>query len=515
MTYKQNSRGDNNYTSSINKSLEANIRYIKEEIGESKDLVIREFNLDKNSSIRFALIYIEGLVDKNFIQDFLLEIANSIINQNSSISSKRNPLDHLISFPLFAGKTEEIYEFESLILKILSGFTLIMQEGYERSIAINTSYIEGRQVEKPTTEPAIRGSKEGFIENIDINTSLIRKRIKDKNLRIETYSIGRTTKTDINMMYIKGIVDEKIVKEVRIRLERIDIDGIIDSGNIEELIQDDTYTPFPTVFSTERPDTVVAGLLEGRVAIIVNGSPFVLIVPALFIQFFQANEDYYNYFFTSSLIRILRYFSYFLTMLVPAFYIAMTTFHQEMIPTPLLISIAAQREGVPFPVFIEIIIMEVAFEIIRESNLRMPRAVGSTISIVGVLVIGQAAVEAGIISAFVVIIVSLTAISSFTTPNNSMALSARILRFVFIILATTFGLYGIAMGLIALILHLCSLRSFGVPYTSPLSPFIGDEMKDSIFRFPIWSMIFRPRDISKKNLRRQGKDAPHKPRKKQ
>lgn len=513
MVSKNNNGENNKFTSSISKNLEVNIKYIKDKIGDSGDLVIRQFNLDKTSSTRVALVYIDGLVDKKYIQDFMLEIASNIIDKDTRINSKKNLLENLISFPLFVGKMEEIYDLESLILKILSGFTIIMQEGYERAIAINTSYNEGRKVEKPTTEPAIRGSKEGFVEDIKINTSLIRKRIKDNNLRIEAYSKGRITKTDINMMYIKGIADEKTVEEVRIRLERIDIDGILDSANIEELIQDDTYTPFPTVFNTERPDTVAAGLLEGRVAIVVNGSPFVLIVPALFIQFFQANEDYYNYFFTSSLIRILRYFSYFLTMLVPAFYIAMTTFHQEMIPTPLLISIAAQREGVPFPVFIEIIIMEVAFEIIRESSLRMPRAVGSTISIVGVLVIGQAAVEAGIISAFVVIIVSLTAISSFTTPNNSMALSARILRFVFIILATTFGLYGIAMGLIALILHLCSLRSFGVPYTSPLSPFIGDEMKDSIFRFPIWSMIFRPRDISKKNLRRQEKDAPHKPRK--
>ncbi len=514
MVRKRNNEEDNNYTLNINNNIEDNIMYVKEEMGDSGDIVIRQFKLGKNLRVKAALIYIEGLVDKKFIQSFMNEITNKVLDPNSHITLDKNLLEYLASLPLSAGKAVEIFNFETLVLKVLSGYTVIMLDGYERSLAINTHHTEGRSVEEPTAEPVVRGPKESFVENIEVNTSLIRKRVRDKNLRIENYSIGRITKTNVNMVYIKGIVDEKIVREVRKRLERIDIDGVLDSNYIEELIQDAPYTPFPTMFSTERPDAVVASLLEGRVAICVDGSPFILLVPALFIQFFQASEDYYGYFITSSLIRMLRYFAYFLTMLVPALYIAMTTFHQEMIPTSLLISIAAQREGVPFPVFIEIIIMEIAFEIIRESSIRMPRAIGSAISIVGVLVIGQAAVEAGIISAFVVIIVSLTAISSFATPNNNMALTARTLRFAFIILAFSFGLYGIVMGLMVLILHLCSLRSFGVPYTSPLTPFIGDEMKDSVFRFPIWSMIFRPRDISKKNLVRQGKDAPHKPKKK-
>lgn len=510
MTEKQN----NNNSIIISKNLENNIKYIKEEMGNSSDLTIRQFNLGINSDSRAAMIYINGLVDKRFVQDFMLEISNNIVDVDRSTFMKKNLLEYLMSFPLSAGEVKEVFSLEKIILDILLGSTIIMLEGYEKSISINTSHSEGRKVEMPTSQPVIRGPKEGFVEDIGVNLSLIRKRVKDKNLRIEKYLIGRITKTDVRLVYIKGIADEKIVEEARVRLGRIDIDGILDSGYIEELIKDEPYTPFPTIFSTERPDTLVADLLEGRVAIAVDGSPFILTAPSVLIQFFQASEDYYDYFITSSFIRMLRYLAYLLTMLTPALYIAMTTFHQEMLPTPLLISIAAQREGIPFPVFIEIFIMEIAFEIIRESSTRMPRTVGSTISIVGVLVIGQAAVEAGIISAFVVITVSLTAISSFATPDNNMALSARLLRFAFIILSVTFGLYGIVMGLIVLTLHLCSLRSFGVPYTSPISPFVGYEMKDSIFRALIWKTKLRPKSISKENLVRQGEDAPHKPRNK-
>ena len=231
-------------------------------------------------------------------------------------------------------------------------------------------------------------------------------------------------------MFIKGIVNDKVVEEVRKRLDRIDIDGILESGYIEELIQDETYTPFPTVYNTERPDVIAAGLLEGRIAILVDGTPFVLLVPALFTQYFQSAEDYYQR-SDFGLLRMLRYLALFIALLGPSLYIAITTFHQEMLPTALLISLAAQREGVPFPAFIEALMMEVTFEILREAGVRMPRAVGQAVSIVGALVIGQAAVEAGIVSAAMVIVVSITAIANFSFPSFNMAISIRILRFVF------------------------------------------------------------------------------------
>jgi spore germination protein KA len=277
----------------------------------------------------------------------------------------------------------------------------------------------------------------------------------------------------------------------------------LESGYIEELIQDETYTPFPTVYNTERPDVIAAGLLEGRVAILIDGTPFVLLVPALFGQFNQAAEDYYQRADIGTLLRLLRYLSFFIALLGPSLYIAITTFHQEMIPTPLLISLAAQREGVPFPAFIEALVMELTFEILREAGVRLPRAVGQAVSIVGALVIGQAAVEAGIISAAMVIVVSVTAIASFVFPSYNMAISVRILRFGLMGLAASFGLFGITLGLIAIVLHLCSLRSFGIPYMSPFAPFILADQKDMLFKVPLWGMFSRPRLISQKNVIRE------------
>ena len=277
----------------------------------------------------------------------------------------------------------------------------------------------------------------------------------------------------------------------------------MESANIEEFIQDSQLTVFPTVFNTERPDTVAAGLLEGRIAILVDGTPFVLMVPALFTEFFQSSEDYYQRTVMASLIRLLRFVAFGVSVLVPALYISLITFHHEIIPPALLISLAAQREGVPFPAFVEAIIMEITFEILREAGLRMPRAIGSAMSIVGAFVIGTAAVEAGFISAAMVIVVSITAISSFVSPSYDIAIAGRILRFIFMALAASFGLYGILIGFIALVLHVCSLSSFGVPYMTPLAPLNLTGLKDSIVRFPIWILLTRPPYISKNRVRQR------------
>jgi spore germination protein KA len=333
---------------------------------------------------------------------------------------------------------------------------------------------------------------------------MVRKRIQNPDLWLETFKIGRTTKTDVAIMYIKGIAKDEIVEEVRRRLKRINIDSILETGYIEQLIEDQTWTPFPTVYHAERPDVVAGNLLEGRVAIFVDGTPFVLLVPAVFIQFFQAVDDYYARFDISSALRFLRVLVFLLSIIVPAFYIAITTFHQEMIPTQLLIVLAAQREAVPFPVFVEAFLMEVAFEILREAGIRLPRPVGQTVSIVGALVIGQAAVQAGIVSPAIIIIVSITAIASFATPSYSIAISARLIRFIFMITASSFGFYGIFLGMVILAAHLCSLRSFGIPYLEPLAPFVPKNAGDTLVRLPLWSLKERPRLIVGENNIREG-----------
>lgn len=503
-----------NQSGPLKKTLIENIQQVKESLGESSDIVTREFTIGQDGKIKLGLFYTDGLVNTLFIQNIILKTLMVDIrkaNLNTTASSKKKAFEILRDFALSVGNMKEIVDFKNLLTSLLSGDAIILIDGYDQGFAIDTKEWEERGVTEPTSQTVVRGPKDSFSETLRTNTSLIRRRIKDPNLWIETRQIGRRTKTDVAITYIKGIASDKIVEEVRRRLDRIDIDGILESAYIEELIQDETYTPFPTIYNTERPDVVSAGLLNGRIAIIVDGTPFVLLAPTLFVQFFQSPEDYYQRFDIATLIRIIRYFSFFITLLTPSLYIAITTFHQEMLPTPLLINIVAQRDGVPFPALVEALIMEVTFEILREAGVRMPRAVGPAISIVGALVLGEAAVQAGIVSPVMVIVVSITAISSFVSPTYSMPAATRILRFLFMGVASSFGLFGIVLGLIAMVLHLCSLRSFGIPYMAPMAPFIWDDQKDVVVRFPIWNMFSRPRLINQKNIIRQQSPSMSKP----
>ena len=327
-------------------------------------------------------------------------------------------------------------------------------------------------------------------------------------MRIEPLKLGTITKTDVALLYIEGIALESNIKEVRKRLSEIQIDGILEGQNIEELIRDDTYSLFPTIYNTERPDNVSAALLEGKIAIIVDGTPYVLTVPTTFIEFFISSEDYYHSIYDSALFRLVRMMSFFLTVFVPGIYIALTTFDQELIPTPLLLNIAAQREGVPLPTFWEGILMEITFEILREAGTRMPRAIGPAISIVGALVLGQAAVQAGFVSAAMVIVVSITAIASFCVPNTAMADALRMTRFIVMILAAYMGLYGIFICMFGLVLHLCKLKSIGVPYMAPIAPVISKKNADSIFRVPIWARKKYPSLFSKAKKSRSNMNGP-------
>ncbi|WP_407690671.1 spore germination protein [Salinibacillus xinjiangensis] len=414
---------------------------------------------------------------------------------------------------LTGSEVDECHDYFTLFQFLLAGDTIILIDGYAKGFTIGSKGFEKRGVEESSSTTVIRGPKDGFSETLRTNTSLIRRRLKDPSLWIENMVIGEKTHTDIAVCYMKGIVNDDVVQEVKKRLKDIEIDAILESGYIEELIQDKTYTPFPTINNSERPDAVCAGLLEGRVAIMVDGTPFVLLVPSLFVDFFQSSEDYYQRSDIGSALRLLRFVCFFLALLTPSAYIALTTFHQEMIPTQLLISLAAQREGVPFPAYVEALMMEITFEILREAGTRMPRAVGNAISIVGALVLGQAAVEAGIVSSAMVIVVSLTAISSFVFPSFNISISVRLLRFIFMTLAAMFGLVGIILGLLVMVMHMASLRSFGIPYLSPMGPFIPGDQKDSLIRLPLWRLRTRPKLISQKDMEREDTE-PAKPKQK-
>lgn len=446
----------------------------------------------------------QGLVNDQIVTD---DVIKALVSANNLQEQEKKQIFSLIEKQILSvTNTETISDWNTFFESLLNGETIVLIDGFDQAIATSTVGGEKRPVSEPQTEVSIRGPRDSFTETLITNTALIRRRIKNPHLWMEKHPVGKVNKTDVGIMYIKGIANDKIVDEVKKRLNRIDIDAIIDSGQIEQLIEDETYSFFPTIYHTERPDVVAANLLEGRIAIFIDGSPFVLTVPALFIEFFQAADDYYMRYDISLAIRLLRIMIFVISLTAPAVYIAITTFHQEMIPTLMIIAIASQREAVPFPAFFEAFLMEITFEILREAGVRLPRSIGQAVSIVGALVIGQAAVDAGIVSPAMVIVVALTAIASFATPAFSMAISARIIRFLLMFLAAFMGMYGVFIGLMFMVLHLCSIRSFGIPYMSPLGPIIFRNIGDSIIRMPMWAHGTRPKLISQKNIERLGAD---------
>ena len=316
----------------------------------------------------------------------------------------------------------------------------------------------------------------------------------------------------MNLAYLAGTADDKVLVEVRKRIERIDVDSILESAYIEELIEDTPYTVFPQIEHSERPDKIAAAILEGKIAILVDGTPFVLIVPTVMLQFWQSSEDYYERYPTAFLMRLIRFMFSTFALILPGFYVAVTSYHQEMLPTALLISIAGAHEGVPFPIYVEALLMEITFEALREAGVRLPQPVGQAVSIVGGLVIGQAAVQAGIVSPATVIVVALTGISSFALPAYNFAWSLRVLRFVFGFLGFISGLYGIMLGLLFILIHITSLRSFGVPFFAPLAPFKLQDIKDIFMRAPWWAMTERPYSIPTPNqVRQKSHIKPHPP----
>lgn len=490
------------HSGQLTRSLEHNIAEIKSLTGDSSDIIIRLFR--GPGGLPMAVVYINGLTDSALINDNIMKPVMSANEFDGEMPSESDELFHLIQDRIVTVcAASDIEDWDALILSIHNGNTIILGEGWNRGIAASTAKWEQRSVDEPSSQTVIRGPKESFNENIGINVALLRRKIKSKNLRKIDRRIGTETQTDISVLYLHGTANDEVVKETLQRLDRIETDSILESCYLEEFIQDKTFTPFPTMINTERPDSVAAAILEGQIAILIDGTPFALILPITFFKFFSASEDYYQRFDISTFLRILRLGSFLVSMLLPSLYLAITTFHQEMVPTTLLVSLAAQREGVPFPAFFEALLMEITFEILREAGVRMPRAIGSAISIVGALVLGQAAVEAGLVSAAMVIVVSFTAISSFVVPAFNVAISARLIRFLLMVLASTLGLFGIMTGLFFLLIHLSSLRSFGIPYLSPISPFIPNNLKDTIVRVPWKLMNTRPRLFAKNNYHRQ------------
>lgn len=488
---------ENKITVSLSSNLEENIKNVDYLFKNCMDVVKRKVNLGTLTPITIYGVYIDGMVNREIIENFFLSRIIDYKNLNEHNIPIDKPATQMIMDHFSATfDIKEVDTMDDMIKAILSGDTAIFVEDSPKSLVIATRGWPARGVSAPETEAVVRGPRDGFVETIRFNTVLVRRRIRDTKLKVEMTSMGTRSRTDIAIMYMEDIVRPEVVEEVKTRLAKYTIDGVFDSGYVEQLIEDSWKSPFPQTQATERPDKAASSIMEGKVVIIVDNSPFAIIVPTSFNSFFQASEDYYQRWQIMSFTRILRYVVSFLSFSLPALYVAILNFHPAMLPTSLAVSIAASREGVAFATVIEIIIMETAFELLREAGIRLPGPVGHAIGVVGGIVIGQAAVDAKLISPMIVIIVAITAMATFTIPDYNLTAAFRIIRYIFITICALFGLYGYLIGLLLLLAHLSSLESFGSPF---LAPFTAGEQnsyrdfRDTIIRFPLFMQNIRPR----------------------
>ncbi|OBZ17683.1 spore germination protein [Bacillus sp. FJAT-26390] len=459
--------------------IEQNEKILKETFQDCSDLEYRR--IEVNHNIKWLIVYIDNLIDEKMLDEHVIKPMLTSLTRDVPKEA-----EDLKSEMISIGSTYSSTIVSDTVRHVLEGYAAILMAGSNNVMTVSIPGLSKRSIDEPSSEPVIRGPRDGFIEHISTNISLIRARLKTSKLKVEYMTLGELSQTRIAILYLKGIADDTLIDEVRTRLKPIQLDGVLESGNIEEFIEDQPYSPFPQLHSTERPDVTAAELLEGKVAILVDTTPFVIIAPMTFWAGLQASEDYYIRWPVATFVRWVRFLFINFAIFAPPLYVAITTFHQEMIPTSLVLSIAASRESVPFPAMIEALLIEIIFEALREAGIRLPKQIGQAISIVGGLVIGQAAVQAGLISAPVVIIVSITGISMFTIPRYSFANGIRLLRFPILFLAGTMGLYGIVLGFLGIMLHVTSLRSFGVLYFSPVAPLKFAKLKDVFIRIPIW-----------------------------
>lgn len=487
----------------VSPDTEENVQFIGSLLGDSSDLITRWFTIQYTPDRKAALLCIDGLVDKKTLEDFVLR---PLMTGAEHLRTKGDLWKMVNESLVQADEAKKAARMREMADALLSGDAILFVDGYDEGLIIGAKGWAKRSVEDPRAESVIRGPREGLTETLRVNTGMIRRRIKDPDLRLKDYKVGKRTQTDVTLLYIQGIVDDAVVKEVERRLLDIDMDSVLESGYIEEMIEDNTWSPFPQLQNTERPDSVVAHLLEGKVAILVDGTPHALIVPAVLSQFYTSPEDYYERYLIATFLRGLRLLALMIALLLPALYIAFISFHPEMIPARLAIAMAAGRATVPFPSIVEALIMETSVEVLREASIRLPGPIGPTIGIVGALVIGDAAVRAGLVSPLMVIVVGLTTISSYANPNYNAAISVRLLRFPLMIAASIFGLYGIVLVLLLLLLHLIKLRSFGVPYMAPFTPLRLSDVKDTLVRFPWKWMNRRPEIYRPGDKQREGKE---------
>ncbi|HHU70299.1 MAG TPA: spore germination protein [Thermoanaerobacterales bacterium] len=485
----------------ISTDLNINLSKIKEEflVPKNADVVIREFKIGRK--VDAFIVFVDGMADKATVNDFVLR--ELMEPEHFKNGFQGSIIDYILENVLSINQVNRVKEYENVVQEVLSGITALFIKGCSESILIESRGFDKRGVEKPSVESVVNGPQEGFTEDLRTNITLIRRILKNRKLVTEITKVGKKNNTNIAIMYLEDVVNPTIVEEVKKRIKSLDIDLVIEGGMLVQLIEDNPLVFFPQVLSTERPDRTVSLVAEGRVAIIVDGSPFVNIVPTTFFEQFHTSEDAYLSWYFGSFIRVIRLFGIFVSALLPGFYIALTTFHQEMLPTDLLITFALSRENVPFPVIVETLIMEISFELIREAGIRVPGVIGPALGIIGAIILGQAAVAANIVSPILIIVIAVTGLGSFSLPNYSFSFSMRIVRFFFIFFGAISGYFGISAAIIILGGIACSIKSFGVPYFAPIAPKTKSG-PDILLRGPLWLQKERPDYLNPLDKKRMG-----------
>ena len=491
---------DHKLKGSISANLKENIKYMEMVLKDCNDLIKKEFHIGRSKEQKIYIVYVDGLVNVDMIQE---SIVKPLLTEDFGES------EEMFDWSIIESADRKwISNMEEAVTGILAGNTVLFFDGMNQAIQISTKFFPNRGVQTADQEVAMVGPKDSFNESLRTNTALIRRRIRDTRLKVLQKQVGTRNKTDYAVMYVEDLASENIVDKIQDEIEKICVDGILDSGMLEQFLEKDAKTPFPMYQLTQRPDKAASGLMEGRVAVIVDNSPMAMLLPVTMNVFFQASDDYYNRWETATFARILRYISAFLAVGLPGFYVAIASFHPEVLPTPFLLALVSAREGVPFPVVVEVLLMELAFELLREAGIRLPGQLGGTIGVVGGLIVGQAAVEAHLVSTIVVIVVALTAIASFSIPNEIFTGAFRLLKFFLIIMCAVWGLYGFFLGFLAIFLHLFQLESYGVPYMYPTTAKGGDKtmaFQDYVIRSPLKRMKLRP-EFTKNGARRRQKE---------
>lgn len=471
----------NNEIKYVSEFIDQNEKYILEVLKNCYDLTIRKVALFDQMEYKAMLVYLDVFTKSEMIDRAISKLVSTRMKE-FKISEIENDIKYTMGI-----NDKNIYDkFDKCIDAILSGKVVVFVDMINKAFVLELKNPPSRAVEEPSVETAMRGPREGFTETINININLIRRKLKNSNLKVEKMTLGKETNTDVAICYMENYVNKKVLEELKTRINKIELNRINSSNSILEAVEDDGISLVPTIFRTERPDVAISKIQEGKVLLIVDGSPVALSVPALFVEFMQTADDYILKYIPVSLNRWFRYIGLIMSILLPSIYVALISFQQELIPTPLAISVIRSRSGVPLPAVWECFLMLSAYDIIREAGLRVPKPLGGTVSIVGALILGESAVRAGIVSAPVIIIVAFSGIALFAVPSPELVTSLVLIKYFFLLLASFLGVFGIIDGILVLSIYMISRRSFGVPYMYPIAPTNLKRNKDTIIRVPTW-----------------------------